>query len=286
MKDKTDKSKTIPIARKLNTKFQNFPKYWFNNNALLTHFLNSLHVVFPEGERFFIRSVNQAVKQVDDPMLKERVKGFIAQEVQHGSKHNEFWKVLEEQGLDPEQFQEFYKDHAYNKVEKIASNFLGKDICLSVTVALEHYTAILAEMAFSEDELLRAMPNEMQELLLWHATEEIEHKSVAFDVLHRVNDSYVTRTQGMIIASIALGAYAVIGQAYFIKQDKDVTLSKLISDIPDFTKFTFKMFKSIGKDLFRYMIPGFHPDDIDNEYLIDRYLESNSDKFEVLKKAS
>ena len=33
------------------------PKYFFDNDPFKTHFMNALSILFPEGERFFIRSV-------------------------------------------------------------------------------------------------------------------------------------------------------------------------------------------------------------------------------------
>jgi uncharacterized protein len=52
--------------------------------------MNSLHSVFPAGERYFIRSVKWFDKKIQDPDLKERVKAFIGQEVQHGMQHESF----------------------------------------------------------------------------------------------------------------------------------------------------------------------------------------------------
>ena len=53
---------------------------------------------------------------------------------------------------------------------------------LSVTAALEHYTAAFGS-AFLTEDLHDAVPDEMARLLAWHGLEELEHRSVAFDVL-------------------------------------------------------------------------------------------------------
>lgn len=117
------------------------------------------------------------------------MKAFIAQEVNHGREHEKFYRVLEEKGYKPEVYLNFYEQMAYGTIEKITNTILSEKMSLSVTVALEHHTAILAEAAFSSDEL-HELPDEMRKMLLWHAAEEIEHKAVAFDVLKEIDDSY------------------------------------------------------------------------------------------------
>jgi predicted metal-dependent hydrolase len=42
-------------------------RHWFRGNPFMTHFMNSLHSVFPAGERYFVRSVKWFDKQVQNP---------------------------------------------------------------------------------------------------------------------------------------------------------------------------------------------------------------------------
>lgn len=59
----------------------------------------------------------------------------------------------------------------------------------------------------------------MRQMLLWHASEEIEHKAVAFDVLKMVDDSYWLRMRGLIHATITLSLYSIIGFILFMLQE-------------------------------------------------------------------
>ena len=39
--------------RKVNFKFEKpFPKHWYNDNPVATHFMNAQHLAFPDGENF------------------------------------------------------------------------------------------------------------------------------------------------------------------------------------------------------------------------------------------
>ena len=62
-------------------------KYTFGDNALISTFFYALSAMFPDGERFFIHSVRNFQKEIDDPVLQAQIKGFIGQEAHHGHSH-------------------------------------------------------------------------------------------------------------------------------------------------------------------------------------------------------
>ena len=62
---------------------------WNSNSMHLSHFLNSLSIFFPVGERFFIDSVRNYRDAITDPELKQAVKAFIGQEAMHGREHEQ-----------------------------------------------------------------------------------------------------------------------------------------------------------------------------------------------------
>src|SRR5690606_20119898 len=58
--------------RQRNLKFDfggDFPRHWLGGDALGSHVVNSLNLLFPEGERFFIRSVTHFLPRIKDPEL-------------------------------------------------------------------------------------------------------------------------------------------------------------------------------------------------------------------------
>ena len=270
--------------RKVNFKFEKpFPKHWFNDNPIATHFMNAQHLAFPDGEKFFIRSVKAfADVYKNDPELKKRVDNFIGQEGTHYAEHQKFWDIMESQDLEPMGFVDYFRKTAWNGAETwarktLSRNNFGNKIALSITVALEHYTAMLAESGITHKEISEKMPQEMQDLFMWHAAEEIEHKSIPFDVLKKVDDSYGLRIAGMAIASIGLWYYLGYGTVYLTQQDKDVKQK----DIPKYTfEFLNNFRKNFGgtlsKQYFQYFRRNFHPDQIDNYYLAEELLKNKN----------
>ena len=52
------------VVRKMGFDFNGLGDHWFGGDPFLTHLINGLHFVFPEGEKFFIRSTRYGPAQV------------------------------------------------------------------------------------------------------------------------------------------------------------------------------------------------------------------------------
>lgn len=270
-------------VRKVNFQFKPNPLHWLNGNPIATHFNNAMHLVFPDGEKFFIRSVKAYYKQIKDPVLKKQIDDFVGQEGTHYKEHQKFWEILEAQGFKPEVFLNLYRKTAFEMVEKnlyeLFGEEYGKKLALSVTVALEHYTAMFAESAFTNVPNFD-MPEDMRKLMLWHAAEEIEHKAIPFDLLKQIDDSYFLRVNGMIIATLGLSFYIAAAQMILISQDKSINWKDMPGHLNTFvTGLRNGMGKTLLKHYFKYYRPDFHPDDIDNYHLAKDYFEANPQTF-------
>jgi uncharacterized protein len=261
------KRHSIPV-RKMSFDFDGVPRHWFDDSAFVTHVANGLNLVFPAGERFFIRSVKHFLDRIDDPELADRVRGFFGQEGRHGFEHERAFEMLERQGYEVRRYLAWYERWAFGWLEpRVPPN-----LRLSVTVALEHFTATLAERGLTTDLLDLAHPT-MRDLLRWHAAEEIEHKSVAFDVLQRVDPRYGVRVTGLVIATVGLLFFWRAGTRMLIAQEPVAVRRRLRSER--------KAARRRGHDdgflaraIASYLRPGFHPDQHDNSGLARRYLAS------------
>jgi uncharacterized protein len=250
------------------------PRNWLWGNYLTTHFLNSLHLIFPDGEKFFIRSVKDHEEFIKDPELKKRVKSFIAQEIIHGNEHKKFWSTLQKQGYDIDTFLNFYNESCYENLEVWMKKFRGSKHGLAVTVALEHLTASLAEYAIVKKNELAGAHENLRTMLLWHAAEEIEHKSVAFDVLKEVDPSYQTRMIGLLHAICTLSFYTLVGFFFFMKQEVFDRKTKIsIFEIWEFIVQLTELMQTMVKEISVYLKPDFHPDQVPNDHLAVYFFE-------------
>jgi uncharacterized protein len=260
-------------------------RHWFRGNPFMTHFMNSLHSVFPAGERYFVRSVKWFDKQIQDPGLKERVKAFIGQEIQHGMQHEKFLASLDKMGLEGSAWSDWYEKNAYRNNEKpshesvwfdLLGKVIGKEaqerIGLSITAALEHYTASIAETVLKNRDLHDGMPEDMRQMFMWHAAEEIEHKSVAFDVFKEVaKGSYGERMLGFTFGSFYLLYYIGLGWGHYLMADKEMSKVSLVPAMAASVPTYFKLITETLKSVLPYVRPDFHPDDSDNDLLAKEF---------------
>lgn len=253
--------------RKLPLNFDAIPRHWFSGNAWVTQVANGLNLVFPAGERFFIRSVKHYLPQLTDPKLRARVRAFFGQEGAHGHAHEQAFEVLERQGFEVQRWLRWYEKLAFERLEPR----FPPSVRLATTVALEHFTATLAERAFTTDFLDHADPA-MRKLLRWHAAEEIEHKSVAFDVFEAVDGRYHIRVVGLLIAAIGLMAFWRSATAMLLAQETSLSAEEL-KRLEAEAKANGHSEGFLLESILAYLRPGFHPDDHDNYHLAERFLQ-------------
>jgi predicted metal-dependent hydrolase len=188
----------IPV-RRMDFEFDDaIPKYWFDNNPFLTMLLTGLSCVFPEGERMFMRSVRNYQDRITDPDLQKEVRAFIGQEAHHGKEHQAFNEFMARKDLPIEKIDGFVA----NKVSPLKKRILSKERMLAKTCALEHFTAMFAEMILEHPEFLDGMDERLRPLWLWHAVEESEHKSVALMFIKQQVGNYWIRTSEMAFTSV------------------------------------------------------------------------------------
>jgi len=167
-------------------------------------FLDNFSCYLPAGERFFVESVRYFEDKIKSDKLREEVKKFYYQEVQHSISHSNFNKVL------------FKKNKLARISERyiqfllvIARKALTRRLQLSITSAAEHFTAIISNwLLVTLDIFFKKSGHMAASMWVWHAIEEVEHKSVAFDVLIEVTPNkyfaYFIRVMGMLILTIYL----------------------------------------------------------------------------------
>ncbi len=247
---------TIP-ARRVRLDFTDIPRHW-GHNAVDTHFFNGLNLVFPEGERFFIRSVRDHLDQIEDPELLAQAKGFFAQEGRHASEHERYFEALEAQGYRIRPFlRRFERFVAWNR-------FWPASLRLAVTAGAEHYTAAFGREALRQPGIDEIHPT-MRALILWHAAEEVEHKAVAFDVLQATHPSYALRMVGFAMATLIMLVWASLGMRMLLRQDglsrREIRALREESQ----RRTDGNMNKALGRAVRAYLRRDFHPDQADGE---------------------
>jgi predicted metal-dependent hydrolase len=248
--------------------FESVPRHWFAGLPFPTQMANGVNLLFPAGERFFVRSVRRYLDRIDDETLRAQVKAFFAQEGQHANSHEKFFRAMEAHGYRVRPFLGMYEFIAYRVIEPMSPPQLR----LAATAALEHYTAIMAEGALRERMLDFAHPT-MAALLMWHAAEEIEHKAVAFDVLQHVNPSYALRMAGLVMATVTLGGFWAAATAMLLAQDRRSGEKNVMRRAAQLQREIPLHRRVFLRGIREYVRRDFHPSQNDNYALAREYLE-------------
>ncbi|MBL8600884.1 MAG: metal-dependent hydrolase [Myxococcales bacterium] len=246
--------------------FDAVPPHWMGGSPFATQLINGVNLLFPAGERFFVRSVRRYLDQVE-PELAAQARGFFGQEGRHARAHEDFFEALTRQGYPIASFLSWYERMAYKHVEPAASPVLR----LAVTAALEHYTAIMAEGALRDGFLDAHAHEAVRDLLKWHACEEIEHKAVAFDVLQRVDPRYRTRVAGMALGTLLLLSFWAVATGTLLLHDRRQGVRKFfrLGNTMPLKGLVTEVFYAGIRD---YLRRDFHPDQRDNQQLARDYL--------------
>lgn len=157
-------------------------RWWLAGDPVATAFYNAMSATFPKGEAFFIESVRR-YRDGAPPALAAEIAAFTQQEVAHTREHVAFNRRVADVGYDISRLEQAVDDRLalIRSRPPIAS--------LAVTMALEHFTAILAHALLADPRHLAGADAEAAALWRWHAVEEIEHKGVAYDAwLHATRD--------------------------------------------------------------------------------------------------
>lgn len=241
------------------------PEMWADGNPMLTALMGALSASFPPGERYFIESVRHYADGVQDPVLKERIRGFIGQEAMHTKEHLAFNEFLDKRGLPILTMQKMVEE-ALKAIKKTNSPQRN----LARTVALEHMTAFLASAFLEYPEFLdRAHPT-VAAFWAWHAIEEIEHRSVAFDVYKAFVDDEFLRVRSMATTTLAFTILTAIRTAVLMQRTGNLFNVRAVVEGLDI------MFGRQGVlrralPLYRaYYRRDFHPDRHDNLSIVQR----------------
>lgn len=196
---------------------QSLPRYWFNNDPVLTHFLNVLSITFPEGERFFLDSVRAFRDKVSDPARQKDISGFIGQEAFHSKEHLVFNQFLADKGYSR---LVAHAERVSTKLLKGGRLRLTPREQLAITSALEHITAILAKTLLEHPKNLAMIHPEIRPLWLWHAIEETEHKAVAYDLYSDISHNKMSeKNTVMVLGTLYLIGFTSYFVWQFLKQD-------------------------------------------------------------------
>ncbi|TXH06324.1 MAG: metal-dependent hydrolase [Nevskiaceae bacterium] len=218
------------IPRKVQFDWSQTPLEWIPGQPFASHFINEINLLLPAGEFWFCRLYNKALPYVTDAKLREDVQMFVRQEAMHARAHGgAIAEYLHAHGVETESntrredwlFETILADEPFGRR---LPKFLEKRwlvFRLGIIAAVEHMTCVLGKYAMDNktwDEV--GADPVLLDLLRWHGAEEVEHRSVAFDLYQHLGGGYPSRYYLACIAMPVIFGLWVHGAAHLMKQDE------------------------------------------------------------------
>ncbi len=227
-------------ARRVQFDLTQTPYHWIPDDPFASHLINGIHMILPAGELWFCRVYNKALPYVTDPDLRADVEGFIRQEAIHARTHIAAQPVLHKYGFETDQF--------VQKIQFLFEQLLGDTplgspalkrvipakqwliIRVGVVAAIEHFTGFLGQWAMDNTSWDKADPV-MADLFKWHLAEEVEHRSVAYDLFEHLSHNqasfYISRQALMALVFPLFIKVLTEGYRHLAKQDSTHGQAKL-----------------------------------------------------------
>ena len=244
-------------------------RWWHGGDPFATAFYNALSATFPKGEAFFVESVRQ-FREGAPAKLAEEIKGFTTQEAIHSREHAAFNRAAVDGGYDLTPLDA--------RIEARLAFVKSKPpiAWLASTMSLEHFTAIFAHELLKDPRHLAPAEPEAAAMWRWHAIEEIEHKGVAYDTWLHATRHWTRSKRWKVKAKVMLNAtynfvvHRTLGAIELLRQD-GITGPKAWLGLIWFMWARPGMMRKVFSAWASFFLPGFHPWNQDDRYLIERY---------------
>lgn len=174
---------------------------WTPHHPELACAANSVSLLMPHMEPYFVRSIAAVVPRLPDE-LAAQTRAYLGQEMQHQRHHRQFNRFLTAH-YPRLALVERLAARAFAWLERTRSTELN--VAFAATSETIAYTA--ARWAAGRRQLFVEANPMVAALFVWHLAEEVEHKSVAYDVYHSIDGS---RRRYAMAMALALPLVAVL----------------------------------------------------------------------------
>ncbi|HEX8702305.1 MAG TPA: metal-dependent hydrolase [Myxococcaceae bacterium] len=259
------------------------PRHWLAGNVVQTHFFNAINLFVVSFEDFMGRVMRARLPQLrqTNPAFERQVRGFMGQEATHSFVHAKYLQNLREQGYQIDGF--------LARCESVFSVWFEKRLGTRVSVAtiagFEHLTSVLAEIVLA-GRMMKGADPAMAEVWEWHAAEEIEHKTLAFDLLKSTHRSYLLRMLGAVLGALVVVGFIGAGMVMLLRQEGVLWRKRTWTELKGLLFGPARLGPRAIALFVHYFRPGFHPLQRDTYYLAEQVIGRAAPREEIVLQVS
>ncbi|MDN5939919.1 MAG: metal-dependent hydrolase [Salinisphaera sp.] len=213
-------SEPIPVPRKIPFEFpDDMEPLWIPGDPEFAAMVNGASLVMPYLEPFLVRTMREAVEQVQDPALRETGRAFNAQEQHHFQAHRRFNELLKNKRYAELADIEDAMKAAYARLNKRSLRRR-----MAYTAGFETMTLGVTKFLVEKRvRLFAGADTRVASFILWHMVEETEHKRVAYDVYQAVCGhglaGYTARAFGVFHGALDVIRFSMRGYKVILKKE-------------------------------------------------------------------
>lgn len=243
----------VPVRRIRLSLPDNLPAAWNPTYPEFAAAANSVSLLMPYAEPYFVRSTRDALAHLT-PDMAERASAYARQEGQHHRQHRRFNDLLVAQhpGLARA---ERWMARTYGWLSRSRSLRFN----LAFAASSEALAFALARWSVRNNALFFAGADPAAAtLFLWHLAEEVEHKSVAFDVWQAIDGKRWRYAWAMLVTTVILAWFVVWTMAVLLHGERRMHRP---STWARFTRLALSFIFQVVPDMAASCLPSHHPDD-------------------------
>ncbi|MCU1351176.1 MAG: hypothetical protein JWM05_385 [Acidimicrobiales bacterium] len=227
---------------------------------------NSVSLLMPYVEPYVVRSVRAALPQLDADLAAE-ARGYLDQERSHHVQHRRLNRILGARYPSVQRLETLMR-RTFGWLGRRGSPEFG----LAFAAGFETIAYTSARWTDKHlKELFAGADAVPSTLFLWHLAEEVEHKSVAFDVYRATGGKRRTYVWAMVVSMLLLAGFSVAGTLLMLRAER-----RLFSPIAHLrlvkwsVSFVFELFPAMLGSAYA----GHHPSQLADPPWLSRWLDS------------
>ncbi|MBP6014758.1 MAG: metal-dependent hydrolase [Alphaproteobacteria bacterium] len=264
-------------VRRMRFPYPESPKAWWNPaRPEFSHVVNAASLGMPYLEPYLIDTMRKAKERITDPELLKDVDLYIGQESTHFRQHQQWNKRLADLGYKavPTMEARLKADYeAFAKSRSFAFNVAYAEGFEAMALTIGH---MLVE---EREHLFAGADPAVASLILWHFVEEIEHKTVTYDVFKALDGRYAWRIYGMFYAMIHIMARTRQGyRAMLIEDGRWFTLASRLT----LYRLMTRIFWRLTPRILRILKPSYDPREVPDPAWVQDWWRQHAEGRETL----
>ena len=253
-------------VRRMEFPFPETLQAWWNPaHPEFSQIVNAASLAMPYLEPYLIATMRTALDRIEDPQLRRDVELYIGQESAHFRQHRRLNRRLAALGYGSVPVHEAVLAADYRRFAKERSFLFN----IAYAEGFEAMALTIGHMLVEEREyLFGGADPAVSSLVLWHFVEEIEHKTVTFDVLHALDGTYRWRIFGLLYALTHIMARTRQGYKRLLIDDG--LWYRLRSRMAVY-RVLLRIFRRLVPRLLRILRPGYNPREVADPEWVTRW---------------